>query len=161
VAFLTAPAGLLGGVAAGALADPELSLGALLGLLALLGIAVHNSLALLRTTHALEREEAGSFGPDVVIRAAGERLAPVLITATALAVLAAPVAVMGSIPGLEIVQPMAVVLLGGLVTTTPLALFVVPALTLRFGQPRQAARAGRRRPPEPAPSERAPEPTVA
>jgi Cu/Ag efflux pump CusA len=146
VAFLTVPAALLGGVAAAALADRQLSLGALLGLVALLGITVHNSLALLRLMQDLERDEAGSFAADALIRAARERLAPVLIAATALAALAAPVAVMGSIPGLEIVQPMAIVLLGGLVTTTLLALFVVPPLALRFGQPRQVAQADGRPP---------------
>jgi Cu/Ag efflux pump CusA len=160
VAFLTVPAALLGGVAAAALADPDLSLGALIGLVGLLGITVHNSLALLRTMQDLARDEARPFAPDAAIGAAGERLGPVLITATALAAVAAPVAVMGAIPGLEIVQPMAIVLLGGLVTTTLLALFVMPALAVRFGQRPEVARPDGRRRRQPVPPEPEPEPTA-
>jgi hypothetical protein len=71
-------------------------------------------------------------GPELARRGAQERLAPILTTNTALALIALPFVVLGSRPGLEVVHPMAVVLLGGLVTATFLTLFVLPALYARF-----------------------------
>jgi Cu/Ag efflux pump CusA len=68
-----------------------------------------------------------------VMRGARERLSPILTTAVATALALVPVLVLGNVPGQEIVQPMAVAVLGGLVTATLLNLFVAPALYLRFG----------------------------
>jgi AcrB/AcrD/AcrF family len=76
------------------------------------------------------------LGPALVGRGARERLAPVLTSAAAIALVMAPFVVMGTIAGLEIVHPMAIVILCGLVSSTALSLFVLPALYLRFG-PRQ------------------------
>jgi Cu/Ag efflux pump CusA len=73
------------------------------------------------------------FGPELVERGARERLTPILTTAVAVAVVALPFVVLGSRPGLEVVSPMALVILGGLVTSTFLSLFLLPALYLRFG----------------------------
>ena len=73
---------------------------------------------------------------DLVLRGASERLAPILMTATTMGLALVPLVVAGSIPGSEIEHPMAVVILGGLVTSTVLNLFVIPALYLRFGRSR-------------------------
>jgi Cu/Ag efflux pump CusA len=132
LAFLALPVALVGGALA-ALTEGELSLGALLGFLALFGIAVRTGTVLLRHMQDLERYEGEAFGPALVSRGARERLAPILATGAALALVALVFVVLGSRPGLEIVHPMAIVILGGLVTTTLVSLFMLPALYLRFG----------------------------
>jgi CzcA family heavy metal efflux pump len=133
IAFLTLPVALAGGAVAGLIDGAELSLGSLLGFLALLGLAVRYGLVLIRHLQDLERYERQPFGAALVRRGAGERLAPVLTTASALALVALVFVILGSRPGLEIVHPMAVGMLGGLVTTTLVGLFLLPALYLRFG----------------------------
>jgi Cu/Ag efflux pump CusA len=82
----------------------------------------------------LERYEGEPFGPGLVVRGAKERLSPILMTALATGLALVPLAIVGDLPGHEIEHPMAVVILGGLVTSTLLNLFVVPSLYLRFGQ---------------------------
>jgi Cu/Ag efflux pump CusA len=81
----------------------------------------------------LEQYEGETFGPELVLRGARERLAPILMTTFATGLALVPALLLGDIPGLEIVRPMAVVILGGLVTSTLLDLFILPALYLRFG----------------------------
>jgi Cu/Ag efflux pump CusA len=82
----------------------------------------------------LESEEGEPFGPALVLRGAKERLAPILMTASATGLALVPLAVAGSVAGNEIEYPMAIVILGGLVTSTLLNLFVLPSLYLRFGK---------------------------
>jgi Cu/Ag efflux pump CusA len=132
LAFLTLPVALAGGALAALLGGAELSLGSAIGFLAVFGIAVRNGLLLIRRWQHLERAQAGTAA-ECVRGAARERLAPILTTACALAVVALPFVVLGSRPGLEVVHPMAVVVLGGVVTATFLAVFVLPALCVRFG----------------------------
>jgi Cu/Ag efflux pump CusA len=74
-----------------------------------------------------------AFGPDLILRGARERLSPILMTTLATGLALVPLAVTGDIPGHEVEHPMAVVILGGLVTSTLLNLFVIPSLLLRFG----------------------------
>jgi CzcA family heavy metal efflux pump len=133
LAFLTLPVALVGGVLAALINGAELSLGALIGFFALLGIAARNGLVLIRHYQDLERYEGEAFGSELVRRGAGDRLGPIVTTATALGLVALVLVILGSRAGLEIVSPMAVVILGGLVTTTLLSLFVLPALYLGFG----------------------------
>jgi Cu/Ag efflux pump CusA len=133
LALLTLPVALVGGVLAALIDGAQLSVGSLLGFLALLGIAARNGIVLIRHLQDLERFEGETFGADLVRRGARERLGPILTTACALAAIALVFVILGSRPGLEIVSPMAVVILGGLVTTTLVSLFVLPALYLRFG----------------------------
>jgi len=90
----------------------------------------------------LEHVEDEPLGPALVIRGARERLSPILMTAGATAFALIPLVWAGSIPGHEIEHPMAIVILGGLVTSTMLNLFVVPSLYLRFAKPRPAPRRG-------------------
>jgi Cu/Ag efflux pump CusA len=99
--------------------------------------------------HHLEREEGVAFGTELVVRGAQERLRPILMTALATGLAVIPLVIAGDVPGDEIEHPMAVVILGGLVTSTLLNLFAVPALYLRFGQSRAATTTGHRRPTTP------------
>jgi CzcA family heavy metal efflux pump len=132
LAFLTLPVALVGGVLAALIAGAELSLGSFAGFLALFGLAARTGVLLIRRFQDLERE-GESFGPELVERGARERLAPILTSAAAIAVVMLPFVIAGTRPGLEVVHPMAVVILGGVVTSTLLGLFVLPALYLRFG----------------------------
>jgi Cu/Ag efflux pump CusA len=132
LAFLTLPLALVGGELAGLINGGSFSLGALAGLLAVLAIALRNGVVQITHYQRLEEHEGETLGPDLVMKGSGERLAPVLTTGGATAVAMLPFVVLGDRAGLEIVHPMAVVVLGGLVTATLLSLFVVPALYLRF-----------------------------
>jgi Cu/Ag efflux pump CusA len=134
LAFLTLPVALLGGVLAAFIDGAALSLGSLIAFLALLGIAVRNGIMLIHRCQQLRADVTLiGFGIELVRRGSQDRLGPVLTTASALALLVLPFVIMGNVAGLEIVHPMAIVLLGGLVTTTFISLFVLPALYLRFG----------------------------
>jgi Cu/Ag efflux pump CusA len=82
----------------------------------------------------LQDVEAQPFGPELVLRGSRERLAPILMTALATGLALVPLVISGEIPGAEIEYPMAIVILGGLVTSTLLNLFLVPTLYLRFGR---------------------------
>jgi Cu/Ag efflux pump CusA len=135
--FLTLPMALVGGVLAVRLGDGILSLGSLIGFLTVFGIAARNGILMISHFQHLEREEGEAFGPALVLRGAKERLAPILMTALATGLALVPLAVAGSIAGHEIEHPMAIVILGGLVTSTLLNLFVLPSLYLRFGKSRR------------------------
>ena len=80
-----------------------------------------------------------AFGRELVLRGARERLAPILMTSLATGLALVPLVVLGTRPGHEIEHPLAVVILGGLFTSTLLSLFVLPSLYLRFGHRRRAA----------------------
>ncbi len=138
ISFITLPSALVGGVLAAWLGDGVLSLGSLVGFLAVLGIAARNGIMLISHYQHLENQEGETFGPDLVIRGARERLAPILMTTLATALALVPLVVAGSVPGNEIEHPMAIVILGGLVTSTLLNLFVVPSLYLRFAKKRSS-----------------------
>ena len=81
----------------------------------------------------MQRYEGEQFGSALVLRAARERLAPILMTSLATGLGVVPLVVLGDRPGHEIEYPLAVVILGGLATSTLLNLFAVPSLYLRFG----------------------------
>jgi CzcA family heavy metal efflux pump len=139
LSFLTLPSALVGGVLAAYLGDGIISLGALVGFLTILGIAARNGIMMINHFQHLERYEGEAFGPALVLRGARERLSPILMTTLATGLALVPLVVVGSIPGHEIEHPLAVVVLGGLVTSTLLNLFVVPSLYLRFGRSRGPA----------------------
>ena len=132
VAFLLLPAALVGGLAAALIDGAGLTLGSVIAFLALLGIAARNTVLSIRHFQELERGQNGSLGSTQLRRGAQDRLAPVLTTAAVVALLALPLVVLGTRPGLEVVHAMGVVVLGGLVTSTLLALFVLPAVCARF-----------------------------
>ena len=131
---LTLPFALIGGVAGAFLGGGILSLGSLVGFVTVLGIAARNGIMLISHYRHLELEENEPFGLALVLRGAEERLAPILMTAACAALALLPLVWRGNIPGHEIEYPMAIVILGGLVTSTLLNLFLMPALYLAFGK---------------------------
>ncbi|MCP5522605.1 MAG: efflux RND transporter permease subunit [Verrucomicrobiales bacterium] len=132
---LTLPFALIGGVLAAWMSGGVLSLGSLVGFVTVLGIAARNGIMLVSHYRHIEREEAEPFGTGLVLRGAEERLTPILMTASTAGLALLPLVLRGNIPGHEIEFPMAVVILGGLITSTLLNLLILPALYARFGRP--------------------------
>jgi Cu/Ag efflux pump CusA len=130
--LLTLPLAVAGGVVAAAITGTSVSLGVLGGLLTAFGLAVRQAIVLVHTYRDL-RQEGRAFDPSLVAQGIQERAPAMLASAivTALAVL--PFALFGSRAGLEILGPMAVVILGGLVTATLYSVAIMPALYARFG----------------------------
>jgi len=138
LAVATLPLALVGGVAANLLAGGDLSLAAMLGLFTVLGVTARQVVLLLG---GCRRLEAAGTHPDraaMVLAATRERAGSILLTATAIAAVFLPAALAGGRAGTEVLQPTATAVLGGLVTSTLVAVFVVPGLYLRH------APAGRR-----------------
>jgi Cu/Ag efflux pump CusA len=133
LAFSTLPLAIAGGVVAALLTGGTLTLGTVAGLVAVLGIAARAVVLLIRRYQDLEHGEGVAFGPELVVRGTRESMAPTLTAALATAVVLAPIVVVGSVSGLEIVYPMTIAVLGGLITTAVLNLFIVPVLYLRYG----------------------------
>ena len=127
-------AGAVGGVLVAFATGGVLSIGSLVGFFTVFGIAARNGILLINHAQHLEHEEGEPFGVDLVVRAARERLAPILMTSLATGLALVPLVMFGERPGQEIEHPLAVVILGGLFTSTLLSLFVIPALYLRFGK---------------------------
>ena len=134
LSFLTLPSALAGGLLAAYVGGGIISLGSLVGFLTVLGIAARNGIMLLNHYQHLEEEEGVAFGPELVLRGARERIAPILMTALTTGLALVPLAIAGNIPGHEIEHPMAIVILGGLVTSTVLNVLIVPPLYLMFGR---------------------------
>jgi Cu/Ag efflux pump CusA len=133
LAFFSLPGAVAGGVLAALVAGGVLTVGALAGLLAVFGIAVYNKLMLINRYQHLERHEGEPFGPGLVSRGAIERLSPMLLATFAAAATVLPALFLGDVPGLEVVRPMAIVVLGGLITSTVLDLLLMPAMFLSLG----------------------------
>jgi Cu/Ag efflux pump CusA len=127
----TLPLAVVGGLLVLLAGGGHLSLGGLAGLFAVFAIAARQVIALVLVFDRLERE-GERFAPGLVVRGARERLAPVVTTVAVTVAALLPLALAGGIAGNEITQPMATVVLGGLVTTALLSLFVLPALHLHF-----------------------------
>jgi Cu/Ag efflux pump CusA len=161
VLLVTLPAAAAGGLLAAFAFDGTLTLGAILGLVAVFGIAVRNGLGSIKLYQRLATEPLGTnadangsivrspleprarlessavgdqaiFAPGAVQRGAWERFTPIIMTATITALAVLPLVLLGDVPGNEILRPMAAVILGGLVTTTLFTLFGIPALFLLF-----------------------------
>jgi Cu/Ag efflux pump CusA len=130
-ALAALPTALAGGVVAIWAKNDPVSLGAILGLLAVLAIAVRNIIMLIGRYRQLEREGM-HMSQELVVRGTQERLGPILMTTLGTALAMIPFAVMGSAPGLEIVHPMAIVTIGGLITALIVNLFILPSLYLRI-----------------------------
>jgi Cu/Ag efflux pump CusA len=132
--FLTLPFALIGGVLGAFLSGGVLSLGSLVGFVTVLGVAARNGIMLLSHYQHLEMVEGEPFGPSLIVRGAEERLAPILMTALCAGLALVPLVLAGNKPGHEIEYPMAVVILGGLITSTVLNLVLMPPLYWRFGR---------------------------
>ena len=134
IVFLTIPFALVGGVVGVMLDNGILSLGSLVGFVTVLGIAARNGIMLVSHYRHLEEQEGEPFGPAMVQRGSEERLAPILMTVLATGLALVPLVWGGNLPGHEIEYPMAIVILGGLVTSTILNLFLLPPIYLAFGR---------------------------
>jgi Cu/Ag efflux pump CusA len=127
------PFALVGGVLAVFATGGLLSLGSLVGFVTLFGIATRNAVMLISHYDHLVRAEGAMWDRGTALRGSLERLGPILMTALVTALGLLPLAIGSGDPGREIEGPMAIVILGGLLTSTILGLFVLPTLALRFG----------------------------
>ncbi|WP_079417536.1 efflux RND transporter permease subunit [Thiomonas intermedia] len=131
--LLSVPAAWAGGVFAAWLVGGVLSLGAVIGLLALMGISLRNAILIFAHVGQLQREHGLAWNADTLLRAVADRLAAIVMTSLVTALGVLPLALGLHAPGREIEGPMAVALLGGLLTSLLYNLFVLPQLALRFG----------------------------
>jgi CzcA family heavy metal efflux pump len=128
------PFALVGGVVMVLITGGNLMLGSLIGFVTLFGITLRNSIMLISHYQHLVYREGMVWGPQAAKRGASERLVPILMTALVTGLGLLPLALYSGAPGNEIEGPMALVILGGLITSTILNLLVLPTLALRFGR---------------------------
>ena len=126
VVLLNLPLALIGGVLATYFTSAVMSIPAIIGLITLFGIATRNGILLVSRYQHLRSE--GVALEDVIIQGSADRLTPILMTAFTSALALVPMIINGSASGNEIQSPMAVVVLGGLLSSTLLNIFVVPAV---------------------------------
>ena len=131
----SAPFALVGGVAAVAMTGASLSLGSLVGFVTLFGVAARNAILLVSHLKHLVVDEGHDWSLDTVTLATRERVTPILMTALVTALGVLPLAIQTGQAGREIQGPMAIVILGGLFTSTLASLILLPALIWRFGRP--------------------------
>jgi CzcA family heavy metal efflux pump len=136
---VTLPLALAGGLLAALVTGVGLSLGSLAGLGLVCCLAVRNGALSIASYQRIERDEdpAPDGGPGLLARGAQERGVPILVTALAVGLALVPMVVFGSVPGSELLYPLAVTALGGLLTATLFSLLVVPAVYLLFGADRE------------------------
>jgi CzcA family heavy metal efflux pump len=127
------PAAFIGGVLALVLTGQTLTVASLVGFVSLGGIAARNGILLVTHYVHLMKEEGEGFTPQMVLRGSLERLSPVLMTALTAGIGLVPLVVGGQKPGLEILYPVATVILGGLITSTFCEFLIRPGLFWRFG----------------------------
>jgi Cu/Ag efflux pump CusA len=132
--LLNLPFALVGSVLIVLATGGTLSIGSMVGFVTIFGITLRNSIMMLSHFEHLVSVEGMSWGPQAALRGASERLAPIVMTASVTALGLLPLALASGTAGREIEGPMAVAILGGLVTSTLLNLLVLPALALRFGR---------------------------
>jgi CzcA family heavy metal efflux pump len=131
---LNLPFALAGGILIVLVSGGRLSIGSMVGFVTLFGITLRNSIMLISHFEHLVRYENMSWGLDTALKGASERLVPILMTASVTAFGLLPLAIGSGAPGREIEGPMALVILGGLVTSTALNLLILPTLALRYGR---------------------------
>jgi CzcA family heavy metal efflux pump len=139
VMLANVPMALVGGVGAAWLAGGRLSIGSLVGFITLFGLSMRNSILLVSHFRRLETAEGMAPGRGLVLAGCLDRLAPVLMTALVTGLALLPFVLGATRAGQEIERPMAVVILGGLVSSTVLNLLVLPLLYLKAGSRRTTA----------------------
>ena len=139
--MVNVPLAFVGGIAAVLLgAGGRLSLGAIVGFVTVFGITIRNGIVLIAHFRRVERERGTTLDRATLVSAAGDRLAPIVMTALVTGIALVPLLALGGRAGGEVEQPMATVIVGGLVSSTWLNLFVVP---LWYARAAGAARASR------------------
>ena len=133
------PLALVGGVFAVWLTGGVLNVATLVGFITLFGIAIRNGILMVSHFNHLRAEGVALY--DAVVQGSMERLSPIMMTALTAGLALLPLALSGGEPGNEIQSPMAVVVLGGLLTSLALNMVVVPVLYLRHGGSAVGARA--------------------
>lgn len=128
------PFALVGGVMMVLITGGDLTLGSLIGFVTLFGITLRNSIMLISHFQHLVTREGMVWNSAAAKRGASERLVPIIMTALVTGLGLLPLALYSGAPGNEIEGPMALVILGGLITSTILNLLVLPTLALRFGR---------------------------
>ncbi len=142
IVMLNLPLSIIGGVVGVYLAGGVVTIASIIGFITLFGIATRNGVMMISHIHHLIEHDQAKSVLEAVTRGAEERLIPILMTALAAGLALVPLALSAGQPGSEIQAPMAVVILCGLISSTVLNMFVVPALYLRFGAVRRALEAG-------------------
>jgi len=132
--LLCLPIALTGSIFSALLSGGVLSLGSIVGFVTVLGIVGRNGIMLISHYRHLEMEENMQFGEELILRGAMERLSPILMTALTTALALVPIVIGGNRPGQEIEHPMAIVIIGGLFTSTLLNLLFMPALYWKFAK---------------------------
>ncbi|OLE20017.1 MAG: hypothetical protein AUG49_26370 [Catenulispora sp. 13_1_20CM_3_70_7] len=127
--FCALPLALAGGVATAPIAGGPLTVGALIGFLAVFGVAVRAGLVVMRDIQLSEAEAADA---EPVATAVRRSVFPTVVSTVGLALLSLPFAVVGDLAGLEVLRPLALVVIGGMVTTALVMLILLPALHLRW-----------------------------
>jgi Cu/Ag efflux pump CusA len=130
--LLNLPFALVGGILVILASGGEVSLGSMVGFVTLFGITLRNSIMMISHYDHLVSVEGMTWGPEAARRGASERLTPILMTASVTALGLLPLAIGSGAAGREIEGPMAMVIVGGLVTSTALNLLVLPTLALRY-----------------------------
>ena len=132
--MLSVPLACVGGLAAVLLSGGNVSLGSLVGFVTIFGVAVRNGILLISNYQHLRESDLAATPHDLVLRGSVERLSPILMTAATTALAILPLIISGNLPGHEIEHPMAIVIMGGLISSTFLTLFVLPAVYLALGR---------------------------
>ena len=128
------PVSLIGGVLYTRMTLDNVSIATLVGFIAVGGIAARNNIMLISHYMHLMAHEGEGFTRKMIVRGTEERLVPILMTALAAGIALIPLVLASDEPGKEILNPVAIVIVGGLVSSTILGLMVTPALFYRFGR---------------------------
>lgn len=132
--MLNIPTAFIGGMIGVWLTGGSISLAHLVGFVSLAGIVSRNGIMLISHSLNLVRKEGMPFAPETVLKATLDRLVPVLMTALTASLALIPLLFAGDAPGKEMLHPLAVVIFGGLISSTVISLFLTPALFYRFGK---------------------------